>query len=436
MLNYEDNELLVRVGPHAPMGRLMRLYWIPFLPSRDLAVDGAPYRVRLLGEELLAFRASDGQVGLVDHVCPHRGAPLMLGRNEDGGLRCAYHGWKFGVDGRCLHMPAESANTPMLKRVKLKSYPVLERNGMLWAYLGPDAKPPQLPSMEWNMVPPENVHVSIRVQECNWLQALEGEIDSAHAAILHGRVDAGGAIDQWKQAADLQPKFEVVQHDAGMHIASRRKIGDDQNYIRVNQYLMPFWTLVPPFSKFPELSGHAWVPMDDEHVLCIMFSYHPTHAFYEKTDKLFRDGHSGRETGHHSDHAYEMRAACEPYHTYWSRYNRSNAYGYDPALRLTYNCPVPGLWLQDAACQSGVTPIFDRTRENLGTSDSGVARTRRVLLEAVRKLQQDQRPVSASSPDQFLVRAVSMTIPAGGDWMEAGREFMRAEPGKDFGYQP
>ena len=350
MLSHEDNELLVRVGAGTPMGKLMRLYWIPFLLARDVPADGLPYRVRLLGEELVAFRDSSGQVGLVDQACPHRGAPLLFGRNEEGGLRCVYHGWKFSVDGSCQEMPAEPENTPMLKRVRVKAYPVQERNGVLWTYMGPDAEPPPLPSMEWNMVPPENAHVSMRIQECNWLQALEGEIDSAHAAILHGRVDAGGAIDEWKQAADLQPKFEVVQHDAGMHIASRRKIEGDKNYIRVNQFLMPFWTLVPPFSDFPELSGHAWVPIDDEHTLCIMFSYHPAQPFYEKTRKLFKEGHRGRETGHHSEGAYEKRAVTEPYHTYWSQFNRSNAYGFSEELQAKYNAGLPGLWLQDAAC--------------------------------------------------------------------------------------
>jgi phthalate 4,5-dioxygenase len=437
MLSREDNELLVRVGPDTPMGKLMRLYWIPFLLSRDVPADGLPYRVRLLGEELVAFRDSSGQVGLVDRACPHRGAPLVFGRNEEGGLRCVYHGWKFSVDGRCQEMPAEPEGTPMLKKVRVKAYPVRERNGVLWTYMGPDADPPPLPGIEWNMVPPENAHVSMRIQECNWLQALEGEIDSAHAAILHGRVDAGGAIDDWKQAADLQPRFEVVQHDAGMHIASRRKIDGDQNYIRVNQFLMPFWTLVPPFSDFPELSGHAWVPIDDEHTLCIMFSYHPAQPFYEKTRKLFKEGHKGRETGHHSENAYEKRAVTEPYHTYWSRFNRANAYGFSEELQAKYNAGLPGLWLQDAACQSGVMPIYDRSKENLGTSDSGVARTRRVLLEAARKLTtQEIRPASVQDPDRFLVRAISITIPAGGDWMAYGKNFMQAQPGKDFGYQP
>jgi len=179
------------------------------------------------------------------------------------------------------------------------------------------------------------------------------------------------------------------------------------------------------------------VPIDDEHTLCIMFSYHPAQSFYEKTRQLFKSGHNGRETGHASEASFETRPVSVPYHTYWNKYNRANAYGFSEALAQKYNAGLPGLWIQDAACQSGVTPIYDRSKENLGASDSGVARTRRALLEAVKKLvTQDQRPVSTTDPDKFLFRAISITIPAGADWMAAGKEYMRAEPGKDFGYQP
>ncbi|MEZ5650693.1 MAG: hypothetical protein R3E87_09125 [Burkholderiaceae bacterium] len=142
-------------------------------------------------------------------------------------------------------------------------------------------------------MPEERVHVSMRVQECNWLQALEGELDSAHAAILHGRVDAEGSINQWKQAADLAPTFEVSPHDAGVCIASRRRLDDEHQYIRVNQFLMPFWSLVPPFNDFPSLSGHAWVPIDDHNTLCIMFTYHPAQPLNDKSRKLFEMGHRG-----------------------------------------------------------------------------------------------------------------------------------------------
>jgi phthalate 4,5-dioxygenase oxygenase subunit len=431
MLSHEDNETLVRVGPGTPMGQLMRRYWIPFLKSEDVERDGQPHQVRLLGEDLVAFRDSEGRVGLVDQACPHRGAPMVFGRTEDGGLRCVYHGWKFDVDGRCREMPAEPAGTPMLDRVKIKAYPVRERNGILWAWMGPNPDdPPPLPELEWNLVPQENCLVTFRVQECNWLQALEGEVDSAHAAILHGRRQ-GSTIAQWRQGRDLAPTFEVKTHDAGVSIAARRKDGEERHYVRVNQFLMPFWTLVPPQSQYPELSGHAWVPIDDHHTLAIMFSYTPDQPFYEKSRTLFTQGYKGRETGHHSEGAYEPRPVTVPYHKYWSRYNRANAYAYD------YRTGMPGLWPEDAACQSGVATIYDRTKENLGTSDTGIARVRRMLLDAAKKLGQGAPvPALEAAPSAYMVRAISITIPAGADWSELGREYMRAELGKGFGYTP
>lgn len=430
MLSHEDNETLVRVGPGTGMGQLMRQYWIPFLGASEVVKDGQPHRVRLLGEDLVAFRDSAGQVGLVDHACPHRGAPMVFGRNQEQGLSCVYHGWKFDVTGQCKDMPAEPANSPMCQRMKIKAYPVQERNGLLWAYLGPNADtPPPLPELEFNMVPESHCVLTFRVQECNWLQALEGEIDSAHAAILHGWRN-NSTISQWRQAEDLAPTFECVQHDAGVSIAARRKIGQDQNYIRVNQYLMPFWTLVPPQKQYPELSGHAWVPIDDHHTLAIMFSYTPDQPFYEKTRQLFNEGYKGRETGHHSRAAYETRPPTVPYHRYWSRYNRANAYTY------TYEDGMPGLWLEDAACQSGVAPIYDRSKENLGTSDTGIARVRRMLLDAVKKQATGVAPPSALQANLFMKRAISITTAADARWQDVGQEFMQAEMGKGFGYTP
>ena len=251
MLSHEDNETLVRVGPGTTMGDMMRIYWLPFMASSDLEKDGQPQTVKLLGETLIVFRDSEGRVGLVDHICPHRGAPLVFGRNEDCGLRCVYHGWKFDVDGNVADMPAEPPRSRLKDRVKIKSYPCVERGGVVWTYMGdePEESRPPLPSFEWNMVPEENVVVTFRVQECNWLQALEGEIDSAHAPILHGRIDDGGSINQWVAKRDLRPTFECMRQDFGMSIASRRVLDDDTLYWRVNQFVMPFYSLVPPQSN-------------------------------------------------------------------------------------------------------------------------------------------------------------------------------------------
>lgn len=439
MLSKEDNEALVRVGPGTPMGELMRRYWIPFLPIADLKKDGQPQRVRLLGEDLVAFRDTEGRIGLVDHACPHRGAPLIFARNEDCGLRCIYHGWKFGTDGKVQDMPAEPADSRLKDKMRIKAYMCRERNGFAWAYMGPDQEhPPELPQLEWNMVPAERVAVSIRVQECNWLQAVEGEIDSAHAAILHGRIDEQGAINDWLQKKDLRPQFECQRQDFGMSIASRRKLDDKTSYWRVNQFLLPFYTMVPPFSKFPELSGHAWVPIDDENTLCIMFSYHPSQELYPRTRALFEQGHGGRETGHASLHALAPKPPTVPFAKYWTKYNPENAYQFNyDAQTKTWFSGLPGLWVQDAACQSGVAPVYDRSKEHLGVSDTGVATTRRLLLESVRNLRaQGTVPKGVTDPATFMVRAVSLTLPAGVPWQEVGSEHIRAKLGADFGYTP
>ena len=439
MLSREDNERLVRVGPGTPMGALMRLHWLPFLRSGDVPADGAPHRVRLLGEDLVAFRDSGGTVGLLGHACPHRGAPLVFARNEANGLRCIYHGWKFGTDGRCRDIPTEPADTPLCRTARALAYPVRERGGILWAYLGPDAlPPPPLPQLEWNLVDAAQVHVSMRVQECNWLQALEGEIDSAHAAILHARVDQASTIDRWRQAEDLVPSFECVAHPAGLQIAARRKAAQGRDYVRVNQFLLPFYTLVPPQSQYPELSGHAWVPIDDEHTLALMFSYHPSQPMYEKSIKVFDEGHRGWDSGHPSLASYAPRAVTEPYPMFWMKYDRANAYGFDAAMQASQrNFGVPGLWVQDAAAQSGVSAIVDRSRETLGTTDIGIVRTRRQLLAAIKALEADgTRPASAVDPASTMWRAVSITIPAGSDWKPAAAPHMRASVGSGFGYVP
>lgn len=438
MLTPEDNETLVRVGPGSAMGELMRLYWLPFLPAADLTAGGMPQRVRLLGEDLIAFRDSEGKLGLVDHACPHRGAPLVFGRNEDCGLRCVYHGWKFGTDGHVQDLPAEPADSRLKDKVRLKAYAVRERNGIAWAYMGPKQdEPPPLPDMEWNMVPAERVHVSFRVQECNWLQAVEGEIDSAHAPILHGRIDSQGAISDWIAKRDLRPSFECQRQPFGLSIASRRKLDEERSYWRVNQFLLPFFTLVPPQSQYPELSGHAWVPVDDENTLCIMFSYHPSEKLYDKSRALFENGHNGRETGHASVNSLAPRPPTEPYAKYWPKFNRDNGYlfNYD-AQTKTWFSGLPGLWVQDAACQSGVAPIYDRSKEHLGISDTGIAMTRRLLLETVKNLRSaGTAPQGVSDPSTFMVRAMSLTLPTGLSWQE-GAEHMKARLDAGFGYTP
>src|SRR2546430_952310 len=186
MLSKADNEYLCHIGPGTPMGNLMRQYWLPAIRSDELAdPDSPPLRVRLLGEDLIGFRTTSGQVGLVHNNCPHRGASLFFGRNEENGLRCVYHGWKFDAAGNCLDMPNEPAESDFKSKVRAQAYATVERGGVLWAYLGDRATPPPMPSLEGNMLPDGKWSATAVQRECNYLQALEGDIDTSHFSFLH-----------------------------------------------------------------------------------------------------------------------------------------------------------------------------------------------------------------------------------------------------------
>src|SRR6185295_6621373 len=257
MLSREDNELLTRTGPGTPMGDLVRRYWIPVVESKELAPGGRVKRVQLLGERLIAFRGKSGRAGLIGEFCPHRSASLFYGRVEDAGMRCAYHGWKFGLDGQCEEMPSEPPESSFASRVKQTAYPCAEAGGVIFAYMGPESTPPPLPELEWTLLPDGHTFASRRVQDCNWFQALEGGIDSSHISFLHAPIDhrnlevtqdmdrvsfgVGAAVS----TGDRAPRFEVVDTDYGVLIGARRANPDGRWYWRVTQFLLPFYTMPP-----------------------------------------------------------------------------------------------------------------------------------------------------------------------------------------------
>src|SRR5919197_1762015 len=242
MLSQADNELLTRVGPGTPMGNLLRQYWQPVLYSDELEPDGNPERVRLLGEDLIAFRDSDGRPGLLGDHCPHRGASLVFARNEACGLRCVYHGWKFDVAGRCVDMPNEPPESNFKDKIQHTAYPCVERGGLIWAYMGPKELQPPLPELEWTRVPLSHRHVSKRLQESNYLQAMEGGIESSHVSFLHSWIDESKRGAGWTilgQLAkylnsDRHPHFEVLETEYGLLIGARRNAEPDTYYWRAS----------------------------------------------------------------------------------------------------------------------------------------------------------------------------------------------------------
>ncbi len=275
MLTREENETLCRVGPGTLMGNLMREYWVPALLASEVpAPDSDPLRVLILGEQLIAFRDTQGQVGLMQNNCPHRGASLFFGRNEDSGLRCVYHGWKFSTDGTCVDMPNEPAESDFKSRVKAVAYPTRERGGIVWAYLGPRSTPPPLPSLEGNMLPDGDWQVSAIQRECNWFQGLEGDIDTSHFSFLHpGSMDLTtqqpGTFSYY-MLADRAPRYSVVDTDFGTMYGAFRDTQDGRRYWRVANFLFPFWTMPPQGMLGHKITARGWVPLDDTHTMFYM----------------------------------------------------------------------------------------------------------------------------------------------------------------------
>jgi phenylpropionate dioxygenase-like ring-hydroxylating dioxygenase large terminal subunit len=404
MLKRKQNQLLTRTGPGTSMGRLFRRYWLPALLAEELREpDGAPVRVQLLSERLLAFRDTQGRLGLIDEFCAHRGASLWLGRNEDAGLRCAYHGWKYDVTGQCVEIPSEPDNPKLCRRMKLKSYPLVERGGMLWTYMGPPELQPPLPEYDWVKVPEENRYISKRIQACNYLQAMEGGLDSIHSTFLH-RFSVGDdpllkrdPVSAAYIKADPRPVFVPMDSPGGLYIATRRNAEEDKYYWRVTQWLMPCFNLFAPYKGNPH-GGHAWVPIDDEHSWTYSIDYHPTRALTTEEREAM---HSGKGI-----HVRTVPGTFVP------AANRHNDYLIDRQAQKERRsfCGVIGIGEQDAAVQESMGPVQDRTREHPVPTDNGIIMTRRKLLAAAQACERAEK-LPGQDPHSQSVRAFSVVLP-------------------------
>jgi phenylpropionate dioxygenase-like ring-hydroxylating dioxygenase large terminal subunit len=426
----EENEFLTRTGPGMRMGELFRRYWIPAMLADDLTGhDCAPVRVTLLGENLVAFRDTDGKIAFIGEQCPHRGASLFLGRNEEHGLRCVYHGWKFDVEGNCVDMPSEPADSNFREKIRATCYPGLELGGLIWIYMGPHSLMPPSPELEWAVVPDNQRYLSRRLQECNYLQALEGGIDSSHVSSLHR--DAVLVSEKTKDSvlrgkgrgrelirADTAPKFDVTETDYGLLITARRNAGDSDYYWRATHWLMPFYTMIPPYGDSP-LRGHAWVPVDDEHCWVYSVSWHPIRP-------LTKDELAEMRTGG-GIHTAVIPGANLPKQT------KANDYLIDRELQRSglSSTGIRGIGVQDTAVQESMGAIVDRTQEHLGTSDGAIIAARRVLKRAAQGLETNVNPPGLR-PETQRVRAISIVLPKAVTFQEGAGEFLLAQPGKFF----
>jgi phenylpropionate dioxygenase-like ring-hydroxylating dioxygenase large terminal subunit len=421
MLGKEQNDLLTQTGPDTPMGRMFRSYWIPALLAEELPKnDCPPVRVQLLSERLLAFRDTNGRCGLIDEFCPHRGVSLWFGRNEDCGIRCSYHGWKFDVTGQCTEIPSEPDGVGFARKIKLTSYPLIELGGVLWTYMGPPETQPPRPEWEFATAPRAQTISTKRFQESNWLQALEGGIDSSHVSFLHrSELETDpffkGAKGNVYNLGDLRPVFEVVESPGGLYIGARRNAENGNYYWRITQWVMPAFTMIPPRGDH-SVHGHFWIPIDDENCWAWSYEYHPTRPLTDDELAAVRAG-----KGIHVKYIPGSYRALA---------NKDNDYLMDriaQEARKTYS-GVEGIAMQDASLQESMGPTVDRTREHLVSTDSGIIMARQRLLLAVKDFVDKGVTPPGIDPVHQKVRSASIILPPDQPFKDGAREALIARP--------
>ncbi|MGH3366543.1 MAG: Rieske 2Fe-2S domain-containing protein [Nocardioidaceae bacterium] len=422
MLRREINDLLTQTGRGTRMGDLFRSYWMPALLAEELPEnDCPPVRVKILSERLIAFRDSQGRYGLMDEFCAHRGVSLWFGRNEECGLRCSYHGWKYDVTGQCVEVPSEPETGNFAANVTLTSYPLVRVGDILWTYMGSPEQQPPLPEYEFVHVPSEQTFTSKRWQECNWLQALEGGIDSSHVTFLHsGQLNSDplfkGSRGNQYNAGDLKPFFEVADTEGGLFVAARRNAEEGHYYWRITPWVMPSFTMVPPRSDHP-VHGHVWVPIDDENCWVYTFDYHPTRALTQTEQQAMMDGY-----GVHSENIPG---------TYRPVANKDNDYLMDREAqrRNEHFSGIKGIAMQDASLQESMGPIVDRTKERLVATDSGIIKARQKLRRAAIALAEQGASPPGVDPEHHRVRSVAIVLRQDESFMESTAEAARVQPG-------
>ncbi|MFT3907564.1 MAG: Rieske 2Fe-2S domain-containing protein [Steroidobacteraceae bacterium] len=418
MLSQADNEALTRVGRGTPMGDFMRQFWIPACKSDELASDGDPMRLMLLGEKLIAFRDTSGRVGIFDHRCPHRCASLFFGRNEHGGIRCGYHGWKFDVEGNCLDQPNLPDKNRFPAGTRAMAYRTAERGGLVFVYMGERKVPPPLPDIEATKGPSHGAGIVLTQRDCNWLQNLEGDIDTSHLGFLHAGSIDGDAIDeadpQRYTVINKSPQINVAEMPFGTMYSAQRPAGSGEEHHRFACFIFPFWVTYPSDMMETNVSVNAWVPIDDEHTMIFNID-------------LFRG--DGKSTAMHYKDGTVVPGLARPQEylprtTDWmgrwrTAQNRVNDYGRSrEAMEEGCYIGVRGIPLQDQAIIESMGPIVDRSLEHLATSDRMVTTTRRVMLKAVREFGATGKlPEVLDRPELSAgARGGDIVVAAGTDW--------------------
>jgi phthalate 4,5-dioxygenase len=425
MSKHKDSVDLLLTGAGTPMGEMMRQYWIPAVMSSELECDGAPMRLALLGEKLIAFRDSSGRVGVMDQRCPHRCASLFLGRNEENGLRCVYHGWKYDTEGNCVDMPNAPPHQDFKHKVKAKAYKVQERNGLIWVYMGARKEAPPLPAIEAALMPADDLQINFVQRECNWLQALEGDIDTSHFGFLHtGSVQPDevpeDSLMRWT-VVNRAPEYHITDTEYGTMYCAYRPAEPGQTYWRFANFLFPFWTQTPQ-GPFNRVNTRAWVPMDDTHTMFVSLSWRgsPTSMRPLKSGQMVPGSRLG----------FDYLPNTTDWYGRWRlSQNPSNDWMIDRQAQKTESFTgIASIHGQDQAVTESMGPITDHEFENLGPSDIMIARTRRRLLRAARAFAKDGKvPPGVDEPGIYTqVRSGDFVTDAKIAWRDAYDMQMRA----------
>lgn len=428
MLSEQENELLTKTGPGTLMGDYFRRFWIPFLTSDELpGPDSPPVRVTLLHEELVAFRETGGRVGLVDAYCAHRGSPLFYARNEECGLRCVYHGWKYDLDGQCVDMPSEPPGSTFKEKVRLAAYPTRESGGVIWAYMGPKEHVPELPDLEWRMVPDSHRYMVKYLVDSNYMQAMEGDDDTSHVSFLHSTLEQGidsNLLGRNKEIVDYwitgkSPRLFVDETDFGLLTGSQRPAGEEAYYWRITPWLEPGYSLIPNDPGKPILCN-VRVPVDDArslHFRIVAHPYRPLTA--DELDNYVNGGSFYAET-----------IPGTPFPVA----NIDNDYLIDREIQKTKTYTgIKGIPTQDRAVTERMRPsrfsrgVVERSQEHLGTSDTTIIKMRRRLLRNARALSEGVEPYPATHPSVYTVRPPAVKLPRDVAFQEGAKDYIMAK---------
>jgi phthalate 4,5-dioxygenase oxygenase subunit len=413
MMSSEENDLLCRVEGDAPMGQIMRRHWIPACLTEEVSEpDGKPIRVRMLGEDLVVFRDSDGKLGVLDEYCPHRRVSLVYGRNEECGLRCLYHGWKMDVDGNVVEMASEPPESGFVDKVKTKAYPAREAGGFVWIYMGPAEAMPEFEPPAFAPTPDTQVSILKIHVGCNWAQILEGQIDSAHSSSLHSsdmkpaKVDSAKAVEtHWlRPSTDKAPRLQIERTSYGFHYAAiRRPIMNaaTQDYVRKTVYVAPFVALIPPNNAYNVATVLG--PTDDTHTAFYFIAWAPSGNIDQEAWRKFNHAQVGIDV----DQDYRNVCTLE------------NDYLQDrQAMKLGDFTGIKGIPNQDIAMWETMGPIADRTREKLGASDLAVVEFRKLMVDAARAFQQTGEVIGRTEPHipHASIGSFEAMLPKTADW--------------------